>query len=171
MKMSIVILSLLPACASVTVRGPAYIVSDRYGAQHAEGPVVYKASGIDRLPMQDIIITQNSVTISEHMGEGWPTKTSTHYLKDGTPVLTQEPLYASNASNTTNAIHNLWSGVVKNLAGLAASAWTAIALGGQATAAQINSSNNATKSAAVNSAAGVEKARISADLTKALAVP
>jgi hypothetical protein len=155
----------------VTVRGPAYLVQDRYGAQHAEGPVVYKASGIDRLPMQDIVITQGSVTISEHMGEGWPTKTTTHYLKDGTPVLTQEPLYASNASNTTNAIHNLWSGVAKNLAGLAASAWTAIALGGQATAAQINSSNNATKSAAVNSAAGVEKARISADLTKALALP
>jgi hypothetical protein len=119
--------------------------------------------------MQDIIITQGSVTISEHMGEGWPTKTTTHYLKDGTAVLTQEPLYASNASNTTNAIHNLWSGVAKNLAGLAASAWTAIALGGQATATTINSSNNATKSAAVNSAAGVEKARISADLTKALA--
>jgi hypothetical protein len=171
MKMSVVILSLLPACASVTVRGPAYLVQDRYGGQHVNAPVVYKASGIDRLPMQDIIITQGSVTIQEHMGEGWPTKTTTHYLKDGTPVLTQEPLYASNASNTTNAIHNLWSGVAKNLAGLAASAWTAIALGGQATAAQINSSNNATKTAAVNSAAGVEKARISADLTKALAVP
>jgi len=169
MKMSIVLLSLLPACASVTVRGPAYLVQDKYGSQHVSAPVVYKASGIDRLPMQDIIITQESVTIREHMGEGWPTKTTTHYLKDGTPVLTQEPLYASNASNTTNAIHNLWSGVAKNLAGLAASAWTAIALGGQATAAQINSSNNATKSAAVNSAAGVEKARISADLTKALA--
>jgi len=169
MKMSIVLLSLLPACASVTVRGPAYLVQDKYGSQHVSAPVVYKASGIDRLPMQDIIITQESVTIREHMGEGWPTKTTTHYLKDGTPVLTQEPLYASNASNTTNAIHNLWSGVAKNLAGLAASVWTAIALGGQATAAQINSSNNATKSAAVNSAAGVEKARISADLTKALA--
>lgn len=169
MKMSIVILTLLPACASVTVRGPATIVTDKYGSQHAEGPVVYKASGIDRLPMQDIIITRHSVTISEHMGEGWPTKTTTHYLKDGTQVLTQEPLYASNASNTTNAIHNLWSGVAKNLAGLAASAWTAIALGGQATAAQINSQNNTAKSAAVNSAAGVEKARISADVTKALA--
>ena len=168
MKLMVAIFPILTSCASVTVRGPAYIVSDRYGSQHVEGPVVYKASGIDRLPMQDIHITQNTVSIVEHMGEGWPTKTTTTYLKDGTPVLTQEPLYASNSSNTTNAIHNLWSGVVKNLAGLAASAWTAIALGGQATAAQINSSNNATKSAAVNSAASVEKTRIAADVTKTL---
>jgi hypothetical protein len=168
MRMSVVLLTLLPACASVTVRGPAYLVQDKYGGQHAESPVVYKASGIDRLPMQDIIITQNSVTIREHMGEGWPTKTSTHYLKDGTPVLTQEPLYASNASNTTNAIHNLWSGVAKNLAGLAASAWTAIALGGQAAATQVNSQNNAARTANLNTAAGVEKTRIAADVTKTL---
>jgi hypothetical protein len=169
MKMSVLAFTLLPACASVTVKGPAYLVQDKYGGQHVEAPTVYKASGIDRLPMQDILITQGSVQITEHMGEGWPVKRSTHYLKDGTPVVNEEPLYASNASNTTNAIHNLWSGVAKNLAGLAASAWTAIALGGQATAAQINSPNNATKTATVNSAAGVEKARIAADVTKTLA--
>ena len=169
MKMSVLAITLLPACASVTVKGPAYIVQSKNGIEHLEAPVVYKAVGIDRLPLQDIEITRDHVAISEHIPENWPVKRTTHYLKDGTPVVNEEPLYASNASNTTNAIHNLWSGVAKNLAGLAASAWTAIALGGQATAAQINSSNNATKSAAVNSAAGVEKARISADVTKALA--
>jgi hypothetical protein len=112
------------------------------------------------------------VDITEHMPENgsWPTKRSTHYLKDGTAVVDEEPMYASNASNTTNAINNLWSGVVKNLAGLAASAWTAIALGGQATAAQINSSNNSAKVANTStlSAASVQKARIDANLIKAV---
>jgi len=168
MKMSIVLLSLLPACASVTVRGPAYLVQDKYGSQHVSAPVVYKASGIDRLPMQDIIITQESVTIREHMGEGWPTKTTTHYLKDGTPVLTQEPLYASNASNTTNAINNLWSGVVKSISAAGFATWSVLGLGAQATATSINAANNNAKVANVNTAAGVEKARIAADVTKTL---
>src|SRR4029077_20473328 len=150
MKMSVVILSLLPACASVTVRGPAYMVQGREGITHMESPVVYKASGIDRLPMQDIIITQNSVTIQEHMGEGWPTKTSTHYLKDGTPVLTQEPLYASNARNTTNAINNLWSGVVKSISAAGFATWSVLGLGAQATATSINAANNNAKVANVN---------------------
>lgn len=164
--------ALLPACASVTIRGPAMIVEGEGGIQHVESAVVYKASGIDRLPMQDVEITRDRVSIIEHMPENgsWPSKRTTHYLKDGTEVVDETPLYASDASNTTNAIHNLWSGVVKNLAGLAASAWTAIALGGQATAAQINSSNNATKTANVStlSNASVQKAKISADVTKTL---
>src|SRR4029077_11238175 len=143
MKMSIVLLSLLPACASVTVRGPAYLVQDKYGGQHVNAPVVYKASGIDRLPMQDIIITQGSVTISEHMeAASWPVKRTTHQLKDGTLVTDEEPMYASNASNTTNAINNLWSGVVKSISAAGFATWSVLGLGAQATATSINAANN-----------------------------
>ena len=54
----------------------------------------------------------------------------------------------------------------KNLAGLAASAWTAIALGGQATSAQIASTKADARTAniATRSAASVEKVRILAPL-------
>ena len=134
-----------------------------------EAPVVYKASGIDRLPMQDIIITQNSVSISEHMdAASWPVKRTTRYMKDGTSVTDEEPMYASNASNTTNAIHNLWSGVVKSISAAGFATWSVLGLGAQATATSINAANNNAKVANVNTAAGVEKARIAADVTKTL---
>jgi hypothetical protein len=169
MKLMVPTLFILSSCASVTVKGPAYVVIGKDGISHVEAPTVYKASGIDRLPLQDIEITRERVTITEHSPEGgYAIKRSTHYLKDGTLVVNQEPLYASNASNTTNAIHNLWSGVVKSISAAGFATWSVLGLGAQATATSINAADNNARVATANTAAGVEKARIAADVTKTL---
>ena len=164
-------ISLFCSCASVSIKGPAYVVQNDKGGSRLEAPTIYKASGINRLPMQDVEITRDRVSIVEHMPEGgWPVERHTRWLKDGTPVVDEMPVYASNASDTTNAIHNLWSGVAKMAIGTAGSVWTALGLGAQATSAQIASTNANAKvtNTTTLSNASVEKARIAADVTKTL---
>lgn len=163
-------------CASVTIKGPARIVQGKDGVTRLENPTIYKASGIDRLPMQDVLITHNSVNIKEHMpaNGSWPTKRVTTMDKNGNVITNEEPMYASNASNVTNTMHNVWAGVAKNAIGWFMSAWTTMGLSKAASDAAIatTNANKATSIATTNANAQTAQAKIAAEAAeKAMAVP
>jgi hypothetical protein len=168
------LLAALSGCASSTINYPPMISIGKDGRTSVKAPVAIKDSGIDRTG-RDVFITRDSLSIIEHQPN--PLVPHTQHLvtdKKGNVVgvETQVAMATSNASNTTNAIHNLWSGVAKfaigSITAMASTIGLANAAASQASA--VTNANKVTSVASTKAASSVQQAQIAADVTKATAV-
>jgi hypothetical protein len=158
------------SCASTKIYYPPSLVEGNDGHIHAQSMPAIVESGIDRLVARDVDVSASGVHIHEHDPvQNWPTKrTLVVDRKTGAVIgINEEPILASNASNTTNTIQNVWSGFAKTLIGSAASVISLLGLGAQAVqstgiAASVskNSANNETARQAITSRAATEQLRI-----------